>query len=222
MCNDPSICVIAKRGSGKSWIVKNILHKLNTYEKFQENTLIICATERLSPFYKYCFPKAKIIYSYETEALQNYLLEQTMRISEADKRYKKSGMRFPCNGCVVLDDCLSSSMKWKNDQSLLELLYNGRHYQTTVIFTMQFSLGIPPEFRCNFDYVFLLAEAFFSNQKRLYDHYGGMFPTFDDFRKTFLRLTTDYSSMVIINKDTNASLLDRIKYFKAENTNFDE
>ena len=32
---------------------------------------------------------------------------------------------------------------------------------------MQYAVGIPPEMRSNFDYIFLLAEDFISNRKRL-------------------------------------------------------
>ena len=37
----------------------------------------------------------------------------------------------------------------------------------------------------NFDYIFILGEDMTSNRKRLYEHYAGMFPTFDVFEKVF-------------------------------------
>ena len=50
-------------------------------------------------------------------------------------------------------------------------------------------MGIPPEMRSNFDYIFLLAEDFISNRKRLYEHYAGMFPNFDIFQQVFTEVT---------------------------------
>ena len=82
---------------------------------------------------------------------------------------------------------------------------------------MQFPLGITPELRCNFDYIFLLAEDFYSNLKRLYDHYAGMFPTFDSFRTVFKELTNDFGCMVIVNRGARSTFLEKVFWYKASN-----
>lgn len=220
MYANPSICLIGKRGSGKSWIVRNILWKLSDrYRRFEENTLIIAKSEKMSSFYRHNFPKAKILYDYDTDELEEYLSNQQQRITEADNLYKETGIKKSCHGCVVLDDCLASKGSWMNDQVILELFYNSRTYQTTFIMTMQFPLGIKPEFRSCFDYVFLLSEDFYSNQKRLYDHYAGMFPTFEEFRKVLIQLTNDFNCMVLNNRVVAKNISDKVFYFKAEDTN---
>jgi hypothetical protein len=91
-----------------------------------------------------------------------------------------------------MDDCMSSKGTWVNDPNILELFFNGRHHHISFILTMQYSVGIPPEMRSNFDYIFLLAEDIISNRKRLYEHYAGMFPTFDIFQQVFTAITEDY------------------------------
>ena len=65
---------------------------------------------------------------------------------------------------------------------------------------MQYSLGIQPELRSNFDFVFLLGEDFINNRKKLYEHYAGMFPTRDIFEQVFLQVTDNYGCMVINNR----------------------
>lgn len=47
--------------------------------------------------------------------------------------------------------------------------------------TMQYPLGIPPNLRCNVDYVFILRENIVKNRERIYANYAGMFPNFDTF-----------------------------------------
>ena len=91
---------------------------------------------------------------------------------------------------------------------------------------MQFPLGITPDMRTQFDYIFLLAEDFYSNLKRIYDHYAGMFPTFESFRQIFTQLTDDYGCMVIVNTtrdndhDKNKNnFLNKIYWYKAEKVN---
>ena len=77
----------------------------------------------------------------------------------------------------------------------MELLFNGRHYQLMYMLTMQFPLGITPELRCNFDYIFLLADDNTSNIKRMYEHYAGMFPDFNSFKQVFTQLTKNMSKV---------------------------
>jgi hypothetical protein len=81
---------------------------------------------------------------------------------------------------------------------------------------MQYSVGIPPEMRSNFDYVFLLAEDTISNRKRLYEHYAGMFPTFDIFQQVFSDITQDYGIMVIDNRVHSKNITDKVYWYKAK------
>ena len=80
---------------------------------------------------------------------------------------------------------------------------------------MQYSIGISPELRSNFDYAFLLSEDFFSNQKRLFEHWAGIFPDFNSFRLIFNQLTDDYGSMVIDNKKKSKVIFEKIYTYTA-------
>ena len=80
---------------------------------------------------------------------------------------------------------------------------------------MQHPLGISPELRCNFDYIFLLAEDFISNMKKIYDHYAGMFPNFESFKQVFSSLTEDFGSMVISNRGARKTFLEKVFWYKA-------
>lgn len=68
-----------------------------------------------------------------------------------------------------------------NDKAILELFYNGRCYNKLFILSSQFPMTFEQDLRSNFDYIFLFHNNFNMGQKKLYDHYGGMFPTFDVF-----------------------------------------
>ena len=61
----------------------------------------------------------------------------------------------------------------------------------------------------------IVEEDFFSNQKRLYDQYAGMFPSFEVFRKWFTILTEDFQSMVLINRGPTKNIMDKVLKFKA-------
>ena len=118
---------------------------------------------------------------------------------------------------LIMDDCMSSKGTWLKDPNILELFFNGRHHHLSFILTMQYSVGIPPEMRSNFDYIFLLAEDTISNRKRLYEHYAGMFPTFDIFQQVFSDITENYGIMVIDNRVHSKNLTDKVFWYKAKN-----
>ena len=73
----------------------------------------------------------------------------------------------------------------------LEIFMNGRHWN--IVYLSYESLGIPPNLRCNIDWVFILRENIVSNRKRLYDNYTGMFPTL----KCFVQLWINV--LIIVN-----------------------
>jgi hypothetical protein len=195
MVKNPNILIIGKRGSGKSVIVSNILNRYN--DTVLNNSLIISPTEPLNPFYTDKFPQCKIEYEYTTDSIKSVLNDTKECV-------------------VVLDDCCLSISQLDNDKYLYELLLNGRHYNKTVILIMQYPLDIAPELRCNFDYIFLLNEAYISNQKKLYNQYACMFPNFQSFRNVFQQLTINHGSMAIVSRRSSRTFLEKIYHYKSE------
>ena len=53
---------------------------------------------------------------------------------------------------------------------------------------MQFPLGIATHLRQSFDHIFIFGDDYIANQKRLYDHYGGFYPSFSKFKDVFNEL----------------------------------
>lgn len=216
MCDNPSICMIAKRGSGKSWVCRCILKHFRDIP----GGAIIARTDKMNPFYGEFFPELYIHYEYSSDILESILYRQD-RIKKKAKDKAKLGKKIDTRAFLVMDDCLSNKKSWMKDQPIMEIFFNGRHYDLMYILTMQYPLGLGPELRSNFDYIFLLAEDFYTNQKRLYDHYVGMFPNFKAFREVFLQITDNFGSMVVSNRGARSSFLDKVFWYKATNEKID-
>jgi hypothetical protein len=212
MCKDPSIVMVAKRGSGKSWVTRAILYKLHKVPV----GIIISPTEQDEPFYSDFFPDTYIFYAYNSKILTKLLFRQRL-IRKKAREKKEEGKFIDPRAVLIMDDCLASKGAWAKDPPIHDVLFNGRHRKITYILTMQFPLGIRPELRSNFDYIILLADDQASNIKRVYDHYAGMFPTFDSFRQVFRQLTDDNGCMVIKCRGARGSLFDKIAFYKAPN-----
>ena len=211
MCSNPSIVMIAKRGSGKSVVCKAIL---NHFKDFPVG-LIIAPTDRMNCFYANFFPDSYIHYGYRSDIIEKLLYRQDAMIEKRKKKMAE-GKKVDSRAFIVMDDCLSKKGTWMKDPPITELLFNGRHYDIMYILTMQYPLGITPELRGNFDYIFLLAEDFVSNLKRIYDHYAGLFPCFNSFKATFSQLTDNYGCMVISNRGARRSFLEKVFWYRAD------
>lgn len=210
MCENPSIVMVAKRGSGKSWVCRKILNHF----KDIPCGLIIAPTDRTNCFYGNFIPESYIHDRYRSDIIEKLLYRQDQIIAKK-KEKKIQGKKVDARAFIVMDDCLASKGTWMRDPPIQELFFNGRHSEIMYILTMQYPLGISPELRGNFDYIFILAEDYISNLKRIYDHYAGVFPDFNSFRQAFSQLTENFGCMVIANRGPRKNFLEKVFWYKA-------
>ncbi len=206
------VCVfIGKRETGKSFLVKDLLY----YHRTIPIGTVISGTESANSFYSHHIPSLFIHDAYTPEIINNSLLRQKMVI----KKIKEEESKFSeCNidprAFLILDDCLYDN-SWIKDENVRCLFMNGRHYKMLFVITMQYALGIPPNLRTNIDYIFILRENIVSNRKRLWEHYAGMFPTFEMFNQVMNQCTENYECLVIHNNAKSNKLEDQVFWYKA-------
>lgn len=210
MVEHPSIVMVAKRGSGKSWVARAILD----YFKDIPVGLIIAPTDRMNCFYGNYFPGTYIHYEYKTKIIERLLSRQVAIIKKKKDRLENKKY-IDARAFIVMDDCLGQKDSWIRDRPIQELLFNGRHYCVMYILTMQTPLGITPELRNNFDYIILLADDIISNLKKIHQHYAGIFPEFSIFRQVFDDLTSDFGAMVLLNRGARRDFVDKLRWYKA-------
>lgn len=215
MAKDATICMIAKRGSGKSYITRDILY----HYRHIPGGAVIAPTDRMNPFFKFFFPDLYIHYDISETLLKKVLARQLLMIEKA-KHKKKIGKKVDPSSILIMDDCLARRKSWAKDQSIMEVMLNGRHYRLTYILTMQTPLGIDPTLRLNFDYVFLLKDGTTVNRKKLWDNYAGVFPTIGAFIKVFEACTENYKAMVVDNRVPNSAVNKTVFWFKAQERKF--
>jgi hypothetical protein len=78
---------------------------------------------------------------------------------------------------IIIDDCLYQSV---NSQPIKDIIYNGRHYNVTLVIIEQSSM-LPPQMRCQMDNVIIAPDDNISSLKKLYEHYFGIYPNFNTF-----------------------------------------
>lgn len=163
----PVIVLIGRRDTGKSYLVKDILY----HHRNVPIGTVISGTEAGNGFYNKIVPKLFIHDEYNSILIENILrrqktvLKQMKREMETYRRTTIDPRAF-----LILDDCLFDST-WTRDKLMRALLFNGRHWKIMLVITMQYPLGIPPTFRTNIDYVFILRENYHSNRKKIWENY---------------------------------------------------
>jgi len=206
------VCVfIGKRETGKSFLVKDLLYH---HKDFPIGT-VISGTEGANEFYGKLIPSLFIHESYTPELIANVLKRQQMVVKQMKKEILKyNHSKINPNAFLILDDCLYDN-SWTKDANVRSIFMNGRHWKIFFIITMQYALGIPPNLRTNIDYVFILRENYVSNRKRLYEHYAGMFPSYEMFCQVMDQCTENYECLVIANNAKSNRLEDQIFWYKA-------
>jgi len=184
----PTINII----SGSKYCRTNTI--CNLLDKFNENTIsnsyIITDNPWSYTVYTRKYPQVKIV--------------ETLNIKRVEEMLNTE------DGCIVFD-CVVS---YRDQPVINDLFLNAKHHKKTIIVTMTYPMNIPTQIRQCFDTIFLFSEDFYSNQKRLFDHYGQMFPLFNQFREALMELTSDDGAMVINRKCTGNDQSQKIQHFK--------
>jgi len=204
--HDKVVVLIGKRDTGKSFLCKDLLFHHQDIPVGQ----VISGTEAANNFYSAIVPKLFIHGEFKPEIIANILKRQKLMIGNMKQNANMDPRAF-----LILDDCLYDQ-SWIKDKNVRSLFMNGRHYKILFILTMQFALGIPPNLRTNIDYIFILRENYVSNRKRLYEHYAGMFPTFEMFCQVMDQCTENYECLVINNNSKSNKLQDQVYWYKAD------
>jgi len=208
----PRIVMIAPSGSGKSWIVKNILHKMRDIPC----GAAIAPTDKMNKFYDEFMPSSFIHHEYKQEIIPKILSRQRKILEKNEQREKDHKELIDPRMYLVMDDCMASKNLWMKDPNILEIMNQGRHFKLTFILTMQYCLGIQPELRTQFNYIFLLGDDNAASRKKIWEHWAGVFPKFDLFEQVFLQVTNDYGCMVINNRIKTTDLSKKVFWFKAK------
>ena len=209
--DDKVVVLIGKRDTGKSFLCRDILFRHRGIPVGQ----VISGTEGANQFYSKMVPKLFIHDEFKPEIVENILKRQKIMIEKINQSGGGADQSIDPRAFLILDDCLYDN-SWAKDKNMRSVFMNGRHFKLLFLLTMQYALGIPPNMRTNIDYVFILRENYVSNRKRLYEHYAGMFPTFEMFCQVMDQCTENYECLVINNNAKSNKLSDQVFWYKAE------
>jgi hypothetical protein len=201
------ILVIGKPATGKTTLIRDLLRQTRCKDGIV-----------FSPFeggegkeYRNLGRNFRLLNQFE-ESKAEYYLNEAKRESQALREIDRYDQRV--TKVWALDNCVPDR-DFRRSSILRNIFMNGRHFRMTMMIGIPPAMAIPPAMRCNTDYIFMLREPQLSNRRRLYDHYGGIFPCFEDFCNVMDRCTRNYRALVIDNSARSYKIEDCVHWYKA-------
>ena len=150
----------------------------------------------------------------------NLMLEKAInRQEQFNKEYKegkKEIYKKYSSLLIVIDDIIDMSLL-TNNTNFNNIIYNGHYYNITLIISIQSVNILPSNVRQNNDIIFLFNTDNEREIRKIYDSFGGMFPSEKIFKSVLQDYTKDYQALILdMTKGPSASLNDRIKTYKAD------
>lgn len=183
-----NILIIGKMGSGKTQMITHIID----YLKEQSNTQ--CKNSKIYIF------SGTDHHPFHNGVTGNLYKTTTTIVNSANhfnfmsEISKGQHIDNSTNNILVYDDIISNNLN--NNIAFKELIINNKHKNITNIVTMQYSIGLSPMLRQQFDKVIAFNEDCVSSRKKLYDNYFGVIPTFSQFSNIMNTYCTNYNSII--------------------------
>ncbi|GAQ91699.1 hypothetical protein KFL_008360070 [Klebsormidium nitens] len=197
-----SIVIIGRRGTGKTTLITDILYR----KRDLPAGLVMSGTEDGNSYYRQFIPDTFIYGAYDEDVICKLIARQ--------KNMKRLNAKH--SECfLLLDDCLFNPKILKGD-TMRFLFMNGRHFNITLILAAQWVMDIPPAIRANSDYVFVFNDPIVNNRKRFFEHYFGVFRSFQQFEAVYKACTSDFECMVLDNTLQSSNPEDCIFWYKAQ------
>mgnify|MGYP006104447817 CR=1 FL=1 len=204
--SDKLVVCIGNRKAGRSILIKDLLY----YHTDIPFGTVISHTNASNPFYGNIFPNTFIHDTYNPQILENLVKRQKIVRKNYKNDYKIDPRVF-----LILDNCLVNS-NCLEDFGMKNIFYNSRCFSIFPIFSIPYSLSIPPNFRSQIDFIFIFGDNNIYNREKMYKQYGGMFSTFEIFCQVMDDYTQDYNCLVINNNSSRNKREDNVLWYKAQ------
>jgi hypothetical protein len=188
-----TICLCARRASGKSVLLKYIITK--NKHKF-DKMFLMCPTEKITKFYGEVFDPKNVFETYSDNWV-NALMNKMADINQGkqDKQAK--------HVLLVLDDVCSDT-DFHHSKTFKQIFTKGRHYKISLIITAQYPYHIPPIARVNCDW-FLCGQINTQGLEILCTEFIAGEITKQEFIKMYYKATSNYGFLLINNNSTKCN-----------------
>jgi len=186
-----TICLCAKRNSGKSQLIKYIV---SLYGHQFNKIFVVCPSEAVNKFYSQFINPENVFTDYSESWIEK-LMARLIKINVGKKDDESAHI------LLILDDCVSD-VNFHSDKAFQKIFTRGRHMKISLMITTQYPYLIPPVARINCDYI-LVGQMNKQSIKIMCDEFlmGDVSPK--EFLKIYYDSTNDYGFLIINNNSTS-------------------
>jgi hypothetical protein len=188
MISYPHIRIIGKRGSGKTTMAIDLIHKLEATYNFAEILVFNSAGYGSDISYH------KSAFETSPKIVNNY--------SDVDILHMMTNFADDKEYLVVFDSFVVN----KPSSVLRELLNKSFRHNICVIITQQTPISVSSEFDASVDYVFIMDADMMSTKQKIYDRYVTFCPTFETFDDIVTETTVEHNSLVVVGRKPLTSI----------------
>lgn len=197
------LCIIGRRGSGKSSIVFSLLYYMR---KMFDVVFAFCPTVDVARKFQKILPDCFVWNETQSEESLDTTLRTFTEILNQGKTRR---------GLIVGDDCAFDGKFFKSIP-VRELAYNGRNCNLSWMITCQGNVDLPPQIRGQIDYVLLARENINTTIESLYKRYAGIFDSQEHFKRVLKRVTQNYTALVIDQTKTTSDISKCVFFFRSK------
>jgi hypothetical protein len=202
--DDYAIALIGRRGTGKTTVILNILHAIRHFQW----GVIMCGTNKTLVEYSKRIPDCFCYKGLDTKLLDAILDHQNIKFLSGQ----------PCEPIfVILDDLSFNRKALTANATVAEYLMNGRNANVFFVISMQDCKQVGPDFRDQFDIVFIMPAKKEKTVERIYEGYNTCFDSFKEFKQVFRACApVKGSAMVVEVTGVDTKVEDTIFHYKSK------
>ena len=245
------ILVIGQSGSGKSELIRAIMH---SKRKNLDHGIVISGTEKTDPFFQHFIPSSYIYDKFDPSIIKKFVEYQSQAtachgplkheikmLKSRLTRLKKTGndneIERLANEARKKTAILNTKRKrtsgfiiiddcsWKKNitktDEMREMYMTGSHCDIFNILAVQYCMDFDSSVRDQVTHIFI----FYTNQltalEKFWKHYIGIFPNLNQFKKVFFKLTEEQYHCIVIDKTKNSRELNESIFWYKANLHGD-
>jgi hypothetical protein len=216
--DNANVLIVGKRYSGKSFLARDLLWR---HRDVPEGRVVLPPPGRGfeglprndhdARFYSDLVPPEHVHDAAEfRDVVQGAIARQRARALAA-RKLMTDDAKMDLRAFLVLDNCCGIAPDGWRDLGLRTVFVNGRCHRLLSITTLEYPYRLPPDMRANIDHVFIMADSVPNNRKRIYEQFGGAFPSFEAFSQAMDEVSTrcaEVGACLVLDNTTRSNRLE--------------
>jgi hypothetical protein len=202
-----TIFVLAKRGSGKSVFMKDLMQQ---NKNFFYKVYVFAGSISVKKDYEDIIPPEQLVEEFKEEDLED-ILNEAKEMTLLCEILKIPPLQYG----VLMDD-LACDRAIFTKKPVVRMMMNGRHDNVTPIVASQFFTAVGPRIRSQSDIVAVLRETSQDAQKSIYKTWFSIIPKFHTFQDIFRRATENYGVLISCTTAISNNLQKNIFTYRAK------